>query len=431
MQKIKYRISLDMLEVASQTTIKAKKGDTACSIVMTLTENGKIYHIADGCRAIFSGKKADGNYLFNGETCRIEDNAIIYDFTEQTVSMEGVVQCEVVLYKDDEQLTTPRFNLLVDETVYNPDAIVSTPEADALKGFIEDSENRVNSIIEDGENLIEEVGEIHRNSNQYFANAIKGTASNVKDGVVSNDGVYITDISPLEHNINVKVDNAEATVTRSGKNLYNQASYPIISEDGLDIWYIESEDCICIHGERLTSKLQKDIPINPIIVGEFNDEYTLSVENIGGTITYKDNITTGRYANTYLKTKESLEDKKLTDLLEVTRMLQRTTVKASGVLIEPEKYITHIRFYITPNVKFDYFKIRVQLEKGSEATEYGKYVAPTEHTPNADGTLIVPSVYPTTILESDTKGVTIEAEYNRDTVKMFKTNIKDGILYVK
>jgi hypothetical protein len=220
-------------------------------------------------------------------------------------------------------------------------------------------------------------------------------------------------------------------VTRSGKNLYNQASYPIKDEDGLKIWYIPSEDCICIHGERLTSKLQEDIPINPIIVGEFNDEYTLSVENIGGTITYKDNITTGRYANTYLKTKESLEDKKLTDLLEVTRMLQSTTVKASGVLIEPEKYITHIRFYITPNVKFDYFKIRVQLEKGSEATEYGKYVAPTEHTPNADGTLIVPSVYPTTILESDTKGVTIEAEYNRDTVKMFKTNIKDGILYVK
>ena len=54
MERIKYRISLDMFEVAAQTTIKAKKGDTACSIHITLTENGKIYNITDGCYAVFS-----------------------------------------------------------------------------------------------------------------------------------------------------------------------------------------------------------------------------------------------------------------------------------------------------------------------------------------------------------------------------------------
>lgn len=201
MQRIKYRISLDMLEVASQTTIKAKKGDTACSIVMTLTENGKIYHIADGCRAVFSGKKSDGNYLFNGETCRIEDNTIIYDFTEQTVPIEGIVECEVILYKDNEQLTTPRFNILVGATVYNDEEIVSTPEADALKELIEESESRVNGLIEEGESLFEEIEIAHKNNSQVFANALKGTASGTE--------VTMKDVSPLQHNINVALSNSK------------------------------------------------------------------------------------------------------------------------------------------------------------------------------------------------------------------------------
>lgn len=133
MRKIKYRVSLDMFEVATQTTIKAKKGDTACSIYITLTENGKVYHIAEGCHAVFSGKKPDGNYLCNSETCRIEDNTVIYDFTSQTVACEGVVECEVILYKGEDRLTSPRFNLMVDATIYNGEEIISSPEGDALK----------------------------------------------------------------------------------------------------------------------------------------------------------------------------------------------------------------------------------------------------------------------------------------------------------
>lgn len=146
MKRIKYRISLDMFDVTAQTTIKAKKGDTACSIHITLMENGKIYHIADGCHAVFSAKKPDGNYLFNGETCRIEDNAIVYDFTEQTTPIEGVVECEVVLYKEDDKLTSPRFNLIVDGTVYNGEEIISTPEADILGKLISEATELVDGV---------------------------------------------------------------------------------------------------------------------------------------------------------------------------------------------------------------------------------------------------------------------------------------------
>ena len=424
-----------MLEVASQTTIKAKKGDTACSIVMTLTENGKIYHIADGCRAVFSGKKSDGNYLFNGETCRIEDNTIIYDFTEQTVAIEGVVECEVILYKDNEQLTTPRFNILVGATVYNGEEIVSTPEADALKEFIEESENRVNSIVEESENVIEEVGEVHRNSNQHFANAIKGTASGT-------DECIITDVSPLEHNINVKVDNANAKVIRTGKNLYDQSKYVTglnksdkqiytkTNSDGtvFTIKYLPDEDCLYIDGETKDANFSVNVPITPNIVGEGDLYYMPSVRGISGEADYMGSDYK-KYANVMLFTRGSALSGDGTKWLEVSKMQTNQVViptKDSNYIPLPadKPYISHIRIYVTPGIDFKEFKFRIQLEKGTTATDYEKYASITEHTPNADGTVLVPSVYPTTVLTTDTKGVTIDAEYNKDTNKVVNDLIK-------
>lgn len=191
MERIKYRISLDMFEVASQTTIKAKKRDTACSIHITLIENRKVYQIAEGCTAFFSARKPDGNFLFNSETCRIEDNTIIYDFTEQTTPIEGLIECEIILCKGEQRLTSPRFNLKVDSTIYNGEEIISTPEADALKELTDRAENVVNQY---DKGVI--VGKEYADNN--FANALKGTA---KGSVVS-----IKDVSPLEHDIKVKVD---------------------------------------------------------------------------------------------------------------------------------------------------------------------------------------------------------------------------------
>ena len=131
MERIHYRISLDMFDTVSQKVLKVKKGDTACDINITLVENGKVYQIADGCYATFSAKKPDGNFILNSESCYIKDNTIVYDVTKQTTICEGVVDCEVILYgADGNQLTSPRFSLLVGSTVYNGEEIVSTTEVD-------------------------------------------------------------------------------------------------------------------------------------------------------------------------------------------------------------------------------------------------------------------------------------------------------------
>ena len=62
--------------------------------------------------------------------------------------------------------------------------------------------------------------------------------------------------------------------------------------------------------------------------------------------------------------------------------------------------------------------IKPQLEIGTTPTEYEPYSAPIEYTPTADGTVNgVTSLYPNTTLTTDTDGVIIDCEYNRDINK--------------
>lgn len=72
----------------------------------------------------------------------------------------------------------------------------------------------------------------------------------------------------------------------------------------------------------------------------------------------------------------------------------------------------------TVNLRF-----KVQLEVGKTATEYEPYKTVSTHVIAPDGTCVVPSVNPNMTLFTDTPGVTIEAEYNRDTTKMFESYV--------
>mgnify|MGYP002521031345 CR=1 FL=1 len=126
-----YRIFLDIYDAASQVSLCAKKGDSNRRISAGFTENGKPYNISDDCTAIFRAKKPDGTVLYN--TCLIDGNIISFDLTTQTTAEAGAVNCEITLYgQDKRQITSPRFDLIVDDTVYDDSEIESSDEFTAL-----------------------------------------------------------------------------------------------------------------------------------------------------------------------------------------------------------------------------------------------------------------------------------------------------------
>ena len=127
MKDTKFRILLDIHEVRSQVTIPVKVGDVSCKIYITLVEGGKPYKIHENSFGVFTGKKGDDNYIFNN--CIVENGIIRYDFTPQTVAAAGVLECEVRIYDEDGGvLTTPSFNIVVDERAVNDSELASASE---------------------------------------------------------------------------------------------------------------------------------------------------------------------------------------------------------------------------------------------------------------------------------------------------------------
>lgn len=132
-----YKISLDIHEHGSQAVLKAKRTDTGRRICISLRSGGTPYTIAEDCYAVFTATKPDGAILYNA--CTIEDNEIIYEFTEQTCAVVGRSRCEIKLYGlDDTLITSPRFALLVDGTVYPEGKVESSNEFSALTQMVSD-----------------------------------------------------------------------------------------------------------------------------------------------------------------------------------------------------------------------------------------------------------------------------------------------------
>ena len=127
---------LDLHHPQIPFSITAKKGDTAKTLKIKLTDNGAPYPVSSDCYGVFSAKKPDGNIVF--DDCVMEADGIRYTFTPQVCAVAGTVLCEVRLYGADSKLiTSPRFILNVEDTVYTDgDIPESTGEVSALTRLI-------------------------------------------------------------------------------------------------------------------------------------------------------------------------------------------------------------------------------------------------------------------------------------------------------
>ena len=142
-----YRISLELQDTQANVNLDVKRGDTKRILHISLTDGGKPYQISDECTAVFTALKPDGKKVFND--CQISGNEILYTLTPQTVVAEGVCQCEIKLYGADRGLlTSARFELAVNETVYNEgDVIESTDEFNELARLIGEASAVPSSVL--------------------------------------------------------------------------------------------------------------------------------------------------------------------------------------------------------------------------------------------------------------------------------------------
>lgn len=144
-----YRLTLDINEVRSNIIVKVKRGTNTKRLCISLTENGKVYEIAERCTAVFKGKKPDGKGLLND--CTIEGNVIYYVMENNTTNAVGIVDSEVSLIGAyGKTICSPTFSILVeDNPVQEDDVIDSTNEAGAfvsLVGRVNTAEDKVDDL---------------------------------------------------------------------------------------------------------------------------------------------------------------------------------------------------------------------------------------------------------------------------------------------
>lgn len=151
MKYIEYNINLDIRKMTPQAVVRAKRGTTAAALMITLSEGGIPYEIAEGCTATFKGVKPDGNKLYN--PCEINGDIIRYIFTEQTSVLAGLVRCELKLFgADGEEMVTPCFDIIFDEELFNDGEIVIPSESESLSlGEFAELVEETNRKLEAGE----------------------------------------------------------------------------------------------------------------------------------------------------------------------------------------------------------------------------------------------------------------------------------------
>lgn len=139
MEKVVYRITLDLQKEASGAYLKMKKADSARLIRAALTDGGSPYTIADGCYAAFRAVDAAGTS--HSRSCAIAGNAILFAVSPAVLSEVGEMTCEFHLFgADGEQIACPKFTILVSDTVVD-DGVVPDEDVSELAQLIADATN--------------------------------------------------------------------------------------------------------------------------------------------------------------------------------------------------------------------------------------------------------------------------------------------------
>lgn len=253
--------------------------------------------------------------------------------------------------------------------------------------------------------------------NIYFPKSYADNAfSNALKGSKSGSSILIDDVSPVTHNMGVKISSNTITdlravkVSRCGKNFFDTIN-AVKLNGGSDFSVINNT--ITVSQNSLLTYVSANVLIPQSLIGK--------------------TITISAKTNASGANKAELRMQWITDSgLAIGDMILGLTDSAGNIVVTgtvpPQPDEAHnnlcLMFYSNSSGTLETVKTYtatysdIQVELGSTATNYEPYITLNEYTPTADGTVEgVTSLYPNTTLTTDTDGVIIDCEYNRDINK--------------
>lgn len=153
------------------------------------------------------------------------------------------------------------------------------------------------------------------------------------------------------------------SVGEKTKNLFDKTLWESkITQNGLTIQYLKEEDCFLLNGTAISTTQfgfkYINMPINK------NNTFSLSVKYVSGTITKPSES----FAVAYFGKNNEINNS--SNWVNVS-MIMDDYKRENNVC--DTNYITAFWFFITSGVSFDNYKIKIQLEEGTVATDYEPY----------------------------------------------------------
>lgn len=173
MNKTTFDLALDVGVSGPSGEVRVKQGDNARVIRAVLYDGGKPYRLAPGVTVNFWERKPDGEVVYN--PCETDGDAILCTLTAGTTDAPGVCECEfrVIDPAAGELLTSPRFTVFVDGSVYDDDAAEAAAGAElgVLDSLIGDAEAWAVGKREGAD--VPEGDPAYRNNSKHYAGLAK------------------------------------------------------------------------------------------------------------------------------------------------------------------------------------------------------------------------------------------------------------------
>ncbi len=153
MQIKRIPIVLDLQNKGQPILIPAKQADTGRILEFKICNGAEAIEIKND--PVLSVKKASGKKILNA--CSAENGNVLVKLTNQILAETGRQKAELIFKDNDGTVKSFVFWLDVEETTYDPDAIMSQNEFDALDKWAQEVDDRVEEVIKRANQQYEEM----------------------------------------------------------------------------------------------------------------------------------------------------------------------------------------------------------------------------------------------------------------------------------
>lgn len=282
----------------------------------------------------------------------------------------------------------------------------STSEQNAIASAesAQESADRANAILED---VAKEADTSKKYANNVFANALKGH----KTGTA----ISASDVSPVEHELDIKItgENVDGTkVKRLGKNFANLAGltdtqkYKPVTNTKSGYEIDTENNIIIITTSPTEASGYTYVDTNDIKLSELCPE-----ARVGMTLRFS-------AIDSY---SEGASKGNVVIFLTPAAVSWAFTPAASAITITQQMLDSKIIFYASPTPNAVRVLSNFQIELGNTPTEYEPYKESAEAEADANGNVSgLMSVSPSMTIITDNGGAVIDCTYNRDINKAFE-----------